>query len=483
MNLVDALVAWVNPAAGLRRAHARAALKSRHYEAATTGRRLSGRNTGAGDANTVMRGQMLQVAKVARDLVRNNAWAAKALSCIVGNVVGSGIASEPRMKMKGKARLLRDAWAKWAGSNNAHAAGQLDWYGLQALALRAVVESGSVFVVKHLRKDSEYPLSLKVLEREYLDTSKGIQGIEYDDKDGRATGYWLYTQHPGDSFDRISFESTRFSAKDVIHLYRIDRPGQRDGMSWFSPVVLEIHDLDGYEDATLLKQKVAACHVGFITRADNADPFATTDSPLLTDALQPGALEILPRGADVKFSSPPSATEYTPFVKQRLRRIAAGMGISYEAFTGDMSEVNYSSGRMGWAEFQRTIDATLWQMLIPMLIERVTAWFVQSAQLIGVDASGAEWSHNPPRRTVVDPAKEYPALIEAIRGGLMTLPEALRDLGKSFDVQMQEHADANAELDRLKLVVESDARKPMAGGAAPVAPAETTPQPAPEVPP
>jgi lambda family phage portal protein len=246
-----------------------------------------------------------------------------------------------------------------------------------------------------------------------------------------------------------------------------------------------MHDLDGYEDATLLKQKVAACYTGFITR-EGSDPFGADDTPI-TSALEPGGLEILPTGSKITFGNPPTATEYTPFVKQRLRRLAAGMGISYEALSGDLSEVNYSSGRMGWAEFQRNIDMWQHQMLIPGLIARVADWFTSLAVVTGIvnqsDVDRMWWAHNPPRRTVVDPAKEFPAIRDGIRAGLMTLPEALRDLGKSFDSQMEEQAEANKELDRLGLTVESDARVSLAGGAKTAAEEQPTPTPpAPEVP-
>lgn len=460
MNVLDRLIAWVSPRSAVERARNRLALK--HYEAADKGRRLSGRARVGGDANWAMRGKQTASAEAARDLVRNNAWAAKGLACIVNNTVGYGITSEPSHPNKARAKRLREAFRKWAGSRGAHAAGQLDWFGIQALALRGVVESGAVLVVE---VGDASGMSLRVLEREFLDTSKGTQGIEYDSR-GRPSGYWIYDAHPGDPDARATIASTRYSADRVAHVYRIDRPGQRDGITWFAPVVLELHDLDGYEDAVLLRAKMAACKVDYVIA-----PESITQGWTVSDRQEPGATEIVPYGTEIKSTPAPDSGDYVPFTKQRLRRTAAGLGISYEAFTGDLSEVNYSSGRMGWQEFQRNIDGWLWQMLIPMLIDRVSAWFLDYAVMGGIltrqEAAGVTWQHNPPRRAVVDPAKEYPAIRDAIRSGLMTLPEALRDMGKTFDVQMAEHAEANKELDRLGVIVESDARRGMNAGNAP----------------
>lgn len=39
--------------------------------------------------------------------------------------------------------------------------------------------------------------------------------------------------------------------------------------------------------------------------------------------------------------------------------------------SGDLSQINYLSGRMGWIEFQRSIDAWRWRMFIPQFCARV----------------------------------------------------------------------------------------------------------------
>jgi capsid protein len=45
----------------------------------------------------------------------------------------------------------------------------------------------------------------------------------------------------------------------VRHIFKVKRAGQARGPSWFGPVILRMKDLDEFEDATLMKQKVAAC--------------------------------------------------------------------------------------------------------------------------------------------------------------------------------------------------------------------------------
>ena len=459
VNALDRLIAYVAPGAAMRRIAARHAI--RHYEAATTGRRLSGRTRARTDANGAMLNQIDRSAEAARDLVRNNPWAAKIVSTTVNNAVGYGITSEPQHPNKVKARKLRALWDSFASSVDVHDHRRLDWYGIQQLAMRAIVESGGVLL---LEMTDSRGLHVRVLEQDYIDRSKGVQGVEYGPRGPQF--YWLYDSHPGDS-ERVSTASSRYPAERVAHIYRIDRPGQNAGITWLAPVVLELHDLDGMEDATLLKQKTAACFGGFIEQTGGLGMEPTAPAAL-PEKLEPGGLDYLPPGTKITFPSMPTAGDYAPFVQQRLKRIAAGVGISYEALTGDLSQVNYSSGRMGWQEFQRNIESWQWQMLIPMGIQRFCDWFVRwavvSGQLSAEDAAAVTWQHNPPRRAIVDPAKEYPAIRDAVRAGLLTLPEALRDMGKPFDPHMEEIKRAQDELDRLGIAVESDARRKMNAG-------------------
>ncbi len=44
---------------------------------------------------------------------------------------------------------------------------------------------------------------------------------------------------------------------------------------------------------------------------------------------------------------------YLDFMHQQLRTISAGMGITYEQLSGDLTEVNYSSIQAGLIEFRR----------------------------------------------------------------------------------------------------------------------------------
>ena len=60
----------------------------------------------------------------------------------------------------------------------------------------------------------------------------------------------------------------RVPAADCLHLFKPLAAGQLRGITWLAPVLLRLHELDQFEDAALVKAKVAALFTGFITDPD-----------------------------------------------------------------------------------------------------------------------------------------------------------------------------------------------------------------------
>jgi capsid protein len=146
--------------------------------------------------------------------------------------------------------------------------------------------------------------------------------------------------------------------------------------------------------------------------------------------------------------------------------VAASLGVTYEALTGDYGNVNFSSGRMGWIEFNRNIELWRWQMFIPQFCMTTWKWFVEAATVVGVAPRGeyvtAEWT--APRREMIDPTKEFPAMRDAVRSGLLTMSEAVRSMGYDPQNHFEEMQKDNERLDQLGLVIDSDPRKTSRGG-------------------
>lgn len=482
MNALDRLISWMAPQWGANRARAR--LQARHFEAASVGRRTDGWHRLGTDANAAAAGNALSFLRnQARDLARNNPWARKGLRRLVANTVGWGI----RPKAIGpSAELVAQRWKEWAETTQCDAAGRLTMYGLQALVFRGVVRDGEALIRRRYRLPTDglaVPLQLQVLEPDFLDTSRDamigeaggpiVQGIEFD-MIGRRVAYWLFDRHPGGlgvGAGKFGPISTRVPADGILHVYDQERAGQVRGTSWFASVDVLLHDFGDFQDATIVKQKIAACLTAFVTDLDGtggglAQPGTDSASSQATDTFEPGAIIPLQPGKQVTMANPPQATDYQSFTTACLRGVAAGLGPTYEDLTGDYSQVNYSSGRMGRLGHQQDVWDWQWNMLIPQFCAPTWNWMLQAMLIAGQieqgDIAPADW--HPASLPLLDPDKEGKANQLLVRTGQKTWPQIIREQGEDPDAKLAEIEEHNKELDRRGIALDSDPRRMTAAG-------------------
>lgn len=472
-NALDNVISFFNPQAGAKRARARLALdQARSYEGAQGGRRNQNWQTPSTSADAALGPGLERLRNRSRDLTRNNPFAARAVQVLVNNTVGGGVLGQCKSRSRTREQRWNAAWENWAKNPElCDYDNRADFWGLQALVFRTVVESGECLIRKRIDPTAEFPLKLQVLEPDFIDdaTKDGLtedggyirQGIEYNVRDQRVA-YHLHRQHPGDRITALhKYETVRVPADEIIAVFRRDRPGQGRGVPWGASVISRLRDFDDFSDAQLLKQKISACFTGFVIDSESQD---TGGTPPLAESLEPGSIEILPAGKDVRFASPPSVGEFDTFSRAMLLQIAAGYGITYEALTSDLSNANYSSARMGHLEFSRNVDCWQKQILVAQMLGPVWSWFKQSAEIIGDDPMDVRMQWTPARRELIDPQKEVGAIIEAVRGGLMSLSEAIRRSGYEPGEVMAEIARDAAMLDELGLILDTDPRNVTAAG-------------------
>ncbi len=479
MNVVEWAIAQVSPARALSRARARAALGvMMNYDAATTTDRASSWRAPASDADNAA-GRRARLAYVARDMVRNTPFATRAQAVIASNVVGDGIIPKVIGGTKGQQAELLDLIERHLDTVLIDADGRNNLYGLQRLAMATVVDAGEVLIRRRFRQRGDgFPLALQlqVLEPDFIDTAKsGLtdggsdirEGIEYD-AIGRRVAYWLFPRHPGGTF-RLGREwrSHRVPASEVLHVYRQDRPGQMRGVSWFAPVAMTLQDMADHQDAQLMRQKIAACFVAFRVNTD-ADADGGGDKAGLATSLIPGRIQNVAPGEDIRFASPPGVEAYDEFTRTVLRSVAAGMGITYEALSGDLSNVNFSSARIGRMEMDRNVTSWQWLMLIPQMMQPIGQWIIDqwAMERMARPARGLRLDWVPPPMRLVDPVREIPALRDKVRAGFASRQAVVRELGYDPERLLEEQIADAAAADGAGLTFDSDARVAAAGQAA-----------------
>jgi lambda family phage portal protein len=477
---LDRAVGFLSPQRELARTRARIATTQllRHYEGAVVGRRTQGWNRSAGDANAIHQGSTLAYLRyAARDLARNDRLVRQALRTIANHTVGWGIVPKP-MPLTARAVEL---WKAWAETTACDANGRNNIYGLQKLVMRSTARDGEVLVRRRTRRVEDglpIPLQLQVLEADFLDTSKTIglvnghrivQGVEFDAL-GRRVAYWLFPEHPGSAISTVTSaligSSRRVPASEILHIGEsTDRAGQVRYATWLAALLLPAKDLNEYEDAQLMKQKIAACLAVVMYDADGtAAPLGTADdaaSPA-TDTLQPGAILNAPLGKSVEVVQPPSVSDYAGYVTSQDRKNAKGVGLSYEDYTGDYSNVNFSSARMARVEHYENVYDWRWHLLVPQFCDPVWNWAMEAAFLGEPSYPRAQWTAPP--MPMIEPDKEGLAYQRNIRIGAITWPEMVRERGYDPDAVLEEIKTWNQKFDAAGVVLDSDPRKITAQG-------------------
>ena len=254
-----------------------------------------------------------------RELVVTNGYAANACEAFASNLVGDGIKPSSLIEDPTLRDQVQRLWLAW--TDEADADGLTDFYGLQAMVAREMFVAGECFVRLRPRRAEDglmVPIQLQLLQSEMLPFEKTEAaangnrircGIAFD-AIGRRLAYHFRRRHPGDSTDQgmVTSETVRVPAEDVLHIYRPIDAGQIRGLPHVAPAMVRLFLLDQYDDAELDRKKTAAMFAGFITKTAPEEQLMgeieATDDSGATVSLEPGTLQVLLPGEDVKFSSP-----------------------------------------------------------------------------------------------------------------------------------------------------------------------------------
>lgn len=500
-NFIDKAIGYINPKAGATRAAYRQRMEilngARAYEGASGGRLAGNWYAPSTTANGEISKAGQKLRDRSRDLVRNNPLAAKIVTTHANNFVGYGIVPRAITGDEAKNKLVNDLFEEW--SNVCLVDNSMDFYGVCYLMARMLVQDGEVYLRKRLRLPEDklpVPLQLQVLDAEFCDWSKSgtlannpgnaiVNGIEFD-AIGRRRGYWMFAQNPNDPLPFIGGNrvSGFVPAEDIAHFYE-PQSSQVHGVPWLSPVMMELRNLSDYELAENIRKKIEACSVGMIipNETDNTDPNVgisealggNADAPGVRDLygnpferMEPGMFGVLAGGKDIKFNNPAMSVGVEAYIRTRHRSIAAGVRLPYELMTGDFSQSNFASGKMGMLDYQCFVASIQWHFMIPQVMQKVWGWFIEAAKIGGKLPMnlkvGVEWT--PPEFESVTRLDDARADLLEIRMGKRSQQEVISKTGRDPMAVLNEIDEWNQAVDKTvsKVTLDSDPRKVSAAG-------------------
>lgn len=387
-NAVDRVIRYFNPQkANLRfqsrvRSSMLSAMSGGYVGASRSDRSLSGWQTtqGSPDADTLTDLQTLR--DRSRWLVRNSPLGAGAVNTTVTNVVGGGLKLQARidrtfLKLTDE---QADAWENLAErefrlwSKYCDAQRVLCFGGIQELAFRSSLESGDSLVVMPyaVKSRSPYGLSLQIIEADRVSNpdhkqdSRDLAGGIERDKFGAAVAYHIQQQHPGEVYtggaaakwERVPAYGAMSGRRQVLHLYKMLRPGQVRGVPFLAPVIKELKQISRYTDAELMAAVISGFLTVFVTSESGDQPLAPMSPTEETGAavgdsdikLGNGAVVGLSPGENINTVNPqrPNA-QFDPFVLAIVRQIGLCLEIPYEVLIKHFT-ASYSAARAALLE-------------------------------------------------------------------------------------------------------------------------------------
>ena len=437
----------------------------RDYYAGLVDRLTSGFTGTQLSVNESLKKDLDRMRNRSRELVNDNDYGNKYINMVKINVVGSkGIKLQARSKgADGKPDktdndAIETAWKDFCKRENFNVTGLLSCLDTQNVTVASAATDGECLIRIVKGGKYKYGIAFQLIEADRLDTqynqeaSKGknriTMGIEYDEFDV-PIAYHILTSYPGDPVYKFgSKKYLRLPASEIIHLFKPERISQARGIPWMHSSIRRINMVGGYEEAELVAARAGASKMGFYT-SETGDEYEGDDqleSGELIEEAEPGVMRQLP--ANVKFESydPQHPTgAYNYFMTGVLKGAAAGLGVSYTGFTGDLTAVNYSSIRAGLIE-ERETWRTIQAWYTQHFMDRIYKEWLTSALTRGLIING--------RRVVlplskkdkflnitwqsrgwawVDPLKDQQANDAAVAAGHITNSEVAASQGRDLE--------------------------------------------------
>lgn len=321
----------------------------------------------------------------------------------------------------------------------------------------ARARDGEAFAVLTTNPGLKTPvqLDLKLIEADQVTSFNmvpndplAIDGIRFDPH-MNPREYDILAQHPGDDILVSNWQPVPHPADQVIHWFRVDRPGQLRGIPEITPSLPLYAQLRRYTQAVIAAAETAADFAAVLTSTapandgdDIVDPFTELD-------IVSRMMLTLPNGMQLQqFDAKQPTTTYDMFKREILNEIARCLSMPYNVAAGNSSGYNYSSGRLDHQIYYGSIAIDRADCEVEVLDRIFHAWLDEAALIAGLIPDGLgpaylwqyAWSWAPP--TDIDPVKTANARLINLASGMTSYQAEYAALGLDWEVVQLQQAEA-----------------------------------------
>lgn len=464
-----------------------------------------------------------------RDMVQNDGYASGASTLHKDNIVGSlfRLNAKPDWKLLGVSQdwaeefqsIVEARFTTIGESDNCYfdASGRNTFTGLIRLGVGGFVLTGEVLATAEWLRDPNRPIktSIQLVSSDRLSNPMGAsdtrtlrRGVNRDAR-GKPISYWFRGGHPSETYDLNSYQWKEVVAekpwgrKQVIHIIEQLMPDQSRGIADMVSALKNMKMTKKFQDITLQNAVINASFAAAIeSELPSGEVFATLGANNTGGAIggmneylqfYMGALgsyldsskNIQVDGAKIPHLFPGTKLNMQPvgtpggvgseFEQSLLRHTAACLGLSYEQFSRDYTNTNYSSARASMNETYKFMQArkssvadrlasSIYRLYLeediangnlPLPLGKDRNWFYEP--LVKDALSRATWIGAS--RGQIDEMKETQAAIMRILGGLSTYEIECSKLGYDFRDLFEQRARENKIMATLGLQFSSETKK------------------------
>lgn len=377
----------------------------------------------------------------ARHEIQNNSIARGITLTLANDVIGTG----PRLQLLTKDdkvnRQIEHDFTAWASAINLAEK-------LRTLRL-ARIQDGEAFALLWRTKVPDTPVRLDVqlIEADQVASpygigfdSKNVDGVILDDR-GRPRQYQVLVAHPGSS--AASFDYVPYHARDVIHVYRADRPGQHRGIPEITAALPLFAQLRRFTLAVLSAAEAAADFAGILYTDAPAGGEADAIEAMDKIDLHRNSLVTMPGGWKMAQLDPKQpATTYAEFKREILNEIARCINMPFNVAAGNSSGYNYASGRLDHQSYFKSLRVDQHFTAVRILDRLLHAWLVEYLATTDILPATSVLLNTPyslPHYWMwdgmehVDPLKEANAAAVRLAYGISSIPEEQSRRGVDYE--------------------------------------------------